>query len=88
MASIPASLVIQKIGTAITISGLATFFGLSALCLATVPVISNFGVSTLIPGGFSLIGAIFVMPAVLSMVGKLSVWFEERKARGVSKEHL
>ena len=35
---------VQKIGTAITVSGLATFFGFSALCLATFPIISNFGI--------------------------------------------
>jgi hydrophobe/amphiphile efflux-3 (HAE3) family protein len=60
---------IQKIGMAITVSGLATFFGFSALCLATFPIISNFGVTTLIAVGFSLIGAIFIMPAVLSLMG-------------------
>jgi hydrophobe/amphiphile efflux-3 (HAE3) family protein len=61
---------VKRIGTAITVSGLATFFGFSALCLATFPIISNFGVTTLIAVGFSLIGAIFVMPAVLSVVGR------------------
>ncbi|MDD5143704.1 hydrophobe/amphiphile efflux-3 (HAE3) family transporter [Methanoregula sp.] len=70
---------VQKIGTAITISGLATFFGFSALCLATFPIISNFGVTTLIAVAFSLIGAIFVMPAVLSLMGGLSEWLEKRK---------
>ncbi|MDD3135674.1 MAG: hydrophobe/amphiphile efflux-3 (HAE3) family transporter [Methanoregula sp.] len=60
---------VSKIGTAITVSGLATFFGFSALCLATFPIISNFGITTLIAVGFSLIGAIFIMPAVLSLVG-------------------
>lgn len=70
---------VQKIGTAITVSGLATFFGFSALCLATFPIISNFGISTLIAVGFSLIGAIFIMPAVLSVVGQLSEWLEHRR---------
>jgi hydrophobe/amphiphile efflux-3 (HAE3) family protein len=71
---------VQKIGTAITVSGLATFFGFSALCLATFPIISNFGISTLIAVGFSLMGAIFIMPAVLSVVGQFSEWLEKRKA--------
>jgi hydrophobe/amphiphile efflux-3 (HAE3) family protein len=66
---------VQKIGTAITVSGLATFFGFSALCLATFPIISNFGVTTLIAVGFSLIGAIIIMPAVLSVMGR----FEKHK---------
>jgi len=72
---------VQKIGTAITVSGLATFFGFSALCLATFPLISNFGISTLIAVGFSMVGAIFIMPAVLSLVGGLSEWIEDRKTR-------
>ena len=61
---------VHKIGTAITVSGLATFCGFSALCLSTFPIISNFGVTTLIAVGFSLLGAIFVMPAVLSIMGR------------------
>jgi hypothetical protein len=61
---------VHKIGTAITVSGLATFCGFSALCLSTFPIISNFGYTTLIAVGFSLIGAIFVMPAVLSVMGR------------------
>jgi len=70
---------VQKIGTAITVSGLATFFGFSALCLATFPIISNFGIMTLIAVGFSLMGAIFIMPAVLSVVGQVTEWLETRK---------
>ncbi|MGA2934936.1 MAG: hydrophobe/amphiphile efflux-3 (HAE3) family transporter [Methanomicrobiales archaeon] len=76
---------VQKIGTAITVSGLATFFGFSALCLSTFPILSNFGTTTLIAVGFSLIAAIFIMPAVLSLVGGLSEWLEKRKTRGILK---
>jgi len=70
---------VQKIGTAITVSGLATFFGFSALCLASFPIISNFCIVTLIAVGFSLLGAIFIMPAVLSIMGQLTVWLDARK---------
>jgi predicted RND superfamily exporter protein len=73
---------VQKIGTAITVSGLATFFGFSALCLSTFPIISNFGVTTLIAVAFSLIGAIFIMPAVLSLMGQLTEWLEKRHRAG------
>jgi len=73
---------VQKIGSAITVSGLATFFGFSALCLATFPIISNFGISTLIAVSFSLIGAIFIMPAVLSLMGSLDEWLQARKKQG------
>jgi len=58
---------IQKIGTAITISGLTTVFGFSALMLSEFPILSNFGLVTVLTVGFSLIGAILVMPAVLSV---------------------
>jgi len=71
---------VSKIGTAITVSGLATFFGFSALCLSSFPIISNFGTSTLIAVGFSLVGAIFVMPAVLSLMGQFTEWLEKRKS--------
>jgi hydrophobe/amphiphile efflux-3 (HAE3) family protein len=70
---------VNKIGTAITISGLATFFGFSALCLANFPIISNFGITTLIAVGFSLMGAIFIMPAILSVMGDLTERLEKRK---------
>ncbi|MDO9325814.1 MAG: hydrophobe/amphiphile efflux-3 (HAE3) family transporter [Methanoregula sp.] len=70
---------VQKIGTAITVSGLATFFGFSALCLASFPIISNFGIVTLIAVGFSLLGAIFIMPAVLSIMGQFTAWLDSRK---------
>jgi len=73
---------VQKIGTAITVSGLATFFGFSALCLATFPIISNFGISTLIAVAFSLMGAIFIMPAVLSLMGSLDEWLQTRHSHG------
>src|SRR5208337_2334724 len=72
---------VKRIGTAITVSGLATFFGFSALCLSNFPIISNFGVSTLIAVGFSLIGAIIIMPAVLSLMGQVTEWLEKRKSR-------
>ncbi|MHB8163306.1 MAG: efflux RND transporter permease subunit [Methanoregula sp.] len=78
---------VSKIGTAITVSGLATFIGFSALCLATFPILSNFGISTLIAVGFSLIGAIFIMPAVLSLVGSLDEWLKAKKGHGNLEEH-
>jgi hydrophobe/amphiphile efflux-3 (HAE3) family protein len=71
---------VNRIGTAITVSGLATFFGFSALCLSSFPIMSNFGATTLIAVGFSLVGAIFIMPAVLSLMGQFTEWMEKRKS--------
>jgi uncharacterized protein len=70
---------IQKIGTAITISGMTTVFGFSALILSTSPIIKNFGTVTVLTVGFSLVGAIIVMPAVISII-------ESVKVRRISKE--
>ncbi|MDD1728491.1 MAG: hydrophobe/amphiphile efflux-3 (HAE3) family transporter, partial [Methanospirillum sp.] len=62
---------VSKIGSAIMVSGFATFFGFSALILSTFPITSNFGLTTIIAVFFSLIGAIVVMPAILSFVDKV-----------------
>jgi hydrophobe/amphiphile efflux-3 (HAE3) family protein len=79
---------VQKIGTAITVSGLATFFGFSALLLSTFPILSNFGAVTLIAVAFSLIGAIFIMPAVLSVMGQVTEWVEVRHKTGAPEAEL
>ena len=59
---------VQKIGTAVTVSGMTTVFGFAALTLSTFNIISNFGIVTVISVGFSLVGAIVVMPAVLALM--------------------
>lgn len=66
---------VQKIGTAITVSGLTTVFGFSALTLSAFNMISNFGTTTVITVGFSLIGGILIMPAILRLMSR----FEERR---------
>ncbi|MDD1652168.1 MAG: hydrophobe/amphiphile efflux-3 (HAE3) family transporter, partial [Methanomicrobiales archaeon] len=60
---------VSQIGTAITVSGLTTVFGFAALMLSAFNMISNFGMVTVFSVGFSLIGAIIVMPAVLVLLG-------------------
>ena len=59
---------VQKIGAAITVSGLTTVFGFSALILSEFNIISNFGITTVITVGFSLLGAILIMPAVIAVM--------------------
>ncbi|MEN6340953.1 MAG: hydrophobe/amphiphile efflux-3 (HAE3) family transporter [Methanospirillum sp.] len=75
---------VQKIGRAITVSGLATAFGFSALCVSTFPMISNFGVTTVIAVGFSLVGAIVVMPAALVLVDRVQTRIEHRRDTGTA----
>jgi uncharacterized protein len=62
---------IQKIGTAITISGMTTIFGFAALTVSAFGIISNFGTVTVISVFFALAGAIIVMPAILVLVGMM-----------------
>lgn len=61
---------VKKIGSAVTVSGLVTASGFSALMLSQFPIVSSFGLSTVIAVGFSLIGAIVIMPAVLMLLAK------------------
>lgn len=72
---------VQKIGAAITVSGLTTVFGFSALILSEFNIISNFGITTVITVGFSLLGAILIMPAVISLMYR----FEYRPANNRKK---
>jgi uncharacterized protein len=69
------------------VSGFATFFGFSALILSSFPIISNFGLTTVIAVFFSLIGAIVVMPAVLSLVDRIIQGMKTVDA-GIHKVHL
>ncbi|MCT8336345.1 RND family transporter [Methanoculleus sp. Afa-1] len=59
---------VEKIGMAITVSGAATISGFAALTVSTFNIISNFGIVTVITIGFSLVGAIIALPAVLSIM--------------------
>ncbi|MCM2465445.1 efflux RND transporter permease subunit [Methanoculleus oceani] len=76
---------VQKIGTAITVSGLTTVFGFSALTLSTFNIISNFGIVTVITVGFSLVGAIVVMPAVLALMYRYTGHSRVPAAAGITE---
>jgi predicted RND superfamily exporter protein len=71
---------VQKIGASVTVSALVTAFGFSALLLSSFPIISNFGIMTVIAVVFSLLGAIIIMPAVLSITGRLEEWVLHRRS--------
>jgi hypothetical protein len=47
---------------------MTTVFGFAALTISSFNIISNFGIVTVITVGFSLVGAIVVMPAVLALM--------------------
>ena len=68
---------VQKIGAAVSVSGLATVCGFSALTLSTSPIIQNFGIVTVIAVGFSIFGAILVMPAAISVFESINDFFSD-----------
>ena len=70
---------VQRIGRAIAVSGLATAAGFSALLVSSFPILSNFGITTVIAVGYSLIGTIAVMPAALAVVDRVRVRLEHRR---------
>ena len=71
---------VKKIGSSVTVSGLVTASGFAALMLSTFPLISSFGLLAVITVIFSLLGAILIMPAVLTVLSRA----EERKMAGKS----
>lgn len=60
---------VRKIGAAVVVSALVTAAGFSALLLSSFPILSGFGLATVIVVIFSLIGAVVVMPATLALLG-------------------
>lgn len=70
---------VQKIGAAVSVSGLATVCGFSALTLSTSPIIQNFGIVTVIAVGFSILGAIIVMPAAISVFESVNDFIESKR---------
>lgn len=73
---------VQKIGTAITVSGLTTILGFSALILATAPMIQSFGITTVVTVAFSLIGAIVIMPAAIALIEQFRTFLDKRGSHG------
>jgi hypothetical protein len=59
---------VRKIGAAVTVSGLVTASGFSALLFAPFPILSSFGLATVFAVIFSLLGSILIMPAALALV--------------------
>jgi hydrophobe/amphiphile efflux-3 (HAE3) family protein len=59
---------VTRIGTPVTISGLTTIFGFSAMLASSFSLVSGFGQTTVITIFFSLVGGIVIMPAVAALV--------------------
>ncbi len=61
---------VRKVGTAVTVSGLVTVAGFSALMLSSFPILSGFGLATVVVVLLSLISAVVVMPATLVIASR------------------
>ena len=61
---------VRKVGTAVTVSGLVTAAGFSALMLSSFPILSGFGLATVVVVILSLISAVVVMPATLVLASR------------------
>jgi predicted RND superfamily exporter protein len=66
----------SKIGPAIIASGSTVIFGFSALIATPFPILSDFGVVTVIAVGFSLLSTLIVLPPVMV---HLDIWRSKRK---------
>jgi hydrophobe/amphiphile efflux-3 (HAE3) family protein len=58
---------VRKVGSAVVVSGLVTAAGFSALILSSFPILSGFGLATVILVVFSLTSAAVIMPATLAL---------------------
>jgi predicted RND superfamily exporter protein len=70
---------VQKIGGAVTVSGMVTVSGFSALIMSSFGILSNFGLVTVLTVSFSIVGAILVMPAILSILDDVEHRNEKRE---------
>jgi uncharacterized protein len=61
---------VRKVGTAVTVSGLVTAAGFSALMMSSFPILSGFGIATVIVVILSLVSAVVVMPATLVVASR------------------
>jgi hypothetical protein len=73
----------RRVGTAISVSGLTTAFGFSALLLSPFPIVSDFGFLTVGVVFLTLVGALLVMPPTLVVLDSLAAdWRQWRGTDG------
>ena len=70
-----------RVGKAITVSGLTTVFGFSALTLSPFPILGDFGFLTVGVIFLTLVAAILTLPPTLIILGRLSDLVESILAR-------
>lgn len=80
-----------RVGKAISVSGLTTIFGFSALTLSPFPLLSDFGFLTVGVIFLTLVAAIATLPPTLIVLGRLSdvieeLWTSEPAPRTVAEQ--
>nr|WP_244514991.1 RND family transporter [Halorientalis persicus] len=80
-----------RVGKAISVSGLTTIFGFSALTLSPFPMLSDFGFLTVGVIFLTLVAAIATLPPTLIVLGRLSdvieeLWTSEPAPRTVAEQ--
>jgi Predicted exporters of the RND superfamily len=75
-----------RVGKAITVSGLTTVFGFSALTLSPFPILGDFGYLTVGVIFLTLVAAILTLPPTLILLGRVSDFVENTVAnrRGIA----
>jgi hypothetical protein len=73
----------RRVGSAITVSGLTTVFGFSALLLSPFPILSDFGYLTVGVIFLTLVAALVTMPPVLVVLDELWVAVQSYRGREV-----
>ncbi|MBE0523577.1 MAG: RND family transporter [Methanosarcinales archaeon] len=68
----------SKIGQAIIASGFTVILGFSALIVTPFPMLSDFGVVTVIAVGFSLLSTLIVLPPIMV---QLDIWRSKKNVR-------
>jgi hydrophobe/amphiphile efflux-3 (HAE3) family protein len=78
----------SRVGKAITVSGLTTVFGFSALLLSPFPIVSDFGFLTVGVVFLTLVAALLVMPPTLvtldAIAADLRRWWDARGAEALT----
>ncbi len=63
----------QRVGKAVSVSGMTTALGFSALALSPFPIVSDFGLLTIGVIGMTLLTVLVVLPAVLVVADRLAI---------------
>lgn len=61
---------ISQVGSAITVSGLTVIGGFAAIIFVSFPVLSSFGLITVLDTSYALLAALTIMPATVALIQK------------------